>query len=370
MNIERIIETLLKRVNKITKEKGYNKYIKSYTMSKMFLMMLYQQLSGNSYGRSFTLQARKLIGKEGNIPSQSELSKKLSYKMPAELFEKVYGETVRLSLAYGGKRKKKMLNSLRIIDSSHLSASLSMKWAKHRSTKNGLKIHLMINSDLVPEAFRIKNGRSSDKKSLRWAINSGLIYVFDRGYNDYKLFSDIQDKGAHFVTRMLGNAVFKVEYRRRIGKRQQEKGIISDDIISVIIDRKNNETIQFRRVTFKFIDARGEERQFSLLTNLMNNSSDEISKIYRERWNIEVVFRWLKMFLSINHWISRSINGVMIQLYSALIMYLIVKLAHTVAKVKKKILKDYCHEYLDLFLRIFRSDGITDNFLRFVKYEC
>lgn len=54
--------------------------------------------------------------------------------MPAELFEKVYRETVRQSQAYEGKRKK-MLNFLRIIDSSHLSASLSMKWAKHKSTK-------------------------------------------------------------------------------------------------------------------------------------------------------------------------------------------------------------------------------------------
>ena len=369
MNIEMIIRTLLKRVNKISEVKGYNKYIKSYSMSKMFLMMLYQQLSGNNYGRSFILQAKKVIGKEGSIPSQSELSKKLSYKIPVDLFKRIYTEAIRLTLSHGGKRKKKMLNSLRIIDSSHLSASLSMKWAKHRSTKNGLKIHLMINSDLVPEAFRLKNGRSSDKKSLRWAIKRGFIYVFDRGYNDYKLFSDIQGQEAFFVTRMLGNAVCEIESRRRVGKRQQEKGIVSDEIVSVIKDRKTLETIQFRRIIFRFIDAKGEEKQFSLLTNLKDISSDEITKIYRERWNIEVVFRWIKMFLSIDHWMSRSVNGVMIQLYSALIMYLIVKLAHAVAKTKKRILKDYCHEYLELFLKIFRSDGKTNFLLGFVYNE-
>ncbi len=369
MNIGKIITILLKRVNKITETKGYNKYIKSYTMEKMFLLMLYQQLSGNKYGRSFTIQTKKIIGRDGSIPSQSELSKKLSYKIPAEIFEKLYKEAVQLTLAHGGKRRKKILNSLKIIDSSHLTASLSMKWAKHRTTRNGLKIHLMINSDLVPEAFQLKNGRSSDRKSLKWAVKSEFIYIFDRGYNDYKLFSSIKNEKAYFITRMLGNTSYKVEESRRVGKRQKAEGIISDDKISVIIDRKTNETIQFRKVSFRFIDAKGEEKEFSFLTNLMKNNSVEIARIYRERWNIEVVFRWLKMFLSISHWISRSTNGVMIQLYSALIMYLIVKLAHTIAKIKKRILRDYCHDYLDLFLKIFRSNFFINDSIGFISYE-
>jgi IS4 transposase len=194
-----------------------------------------------------------------------------------------------------------------------------------------------------------------------------IIHIFDRGYNDYSQFQWIEEKQAYFVTRALGNIKYSIIQNRRVGHRQKEKGIIADRIIEVITDRKQNIKYSMRMVTFRFTDSVGKEQMFSLLTNLLNFRSDEIAELYRKRWNIEVVFRWIKMFLKIERWLSRSKNGVLIQIYTALCAYIIVLTAKMNELKKYRIMKDVIYDFiirLKVSICMFeRGSNIEDLFL-------
>lgn len=346
MNITEIIKETIATVNKLSKKRGYNRYIKKYPLEKMVMILLYQQYSGLDYGRSLTVHLNKIIGATADILSQSELSKKLSYRLPVEPFKEIYEFLLARTMGQSSKKIRVLKKMVRIIDSTALPASLKMSYAKHRSNKNGFKMHTVIDGNYFPVSFRLKNGKSSDKKSIKWAIKAGFLYLFDRGYNDYSQFKWFSDKNAFFVTRALGNIQFSTIQNRRVGHKQKESGIISDKIIEVVEDRKNDTRLRLRMVTFGFVDSKQQYREFSLLTNLMNHRSEEIAELYRERWNIEVFFRWLKTFLKLKHWLSRSKNGVLIQIYTALCAYLMALLAKMGNRQKYKIMKDAIYDFL------------------------
>lgn len=348
------MNTILHQVSEFVKrfsiKNTSDKYIKRFSLHTMFFLLLFQQCAQFKEGRSFSGRMRALFPEKCLAPSQGELSKKLSSKLPVAVFENTFHSLA--ALAQEGKQKNKLKKMLRIVDSSSLHASPTMEWAKHRTTKNGLKLHMMIDSDLIPQSFRIKNGNSSDKKSLRWAIGKGFTYVFDRGYNDYNLFSDINKKGAHFVTRSLKNIRYTVIRKRK----KKGKGVILDETIKVISKGK---PLRLRHIIFRFKDVNNKWQTFSLITDLMKTPACEITEIYKDRWNIEVFFRWIKMFLQIRQWMSRSRNGVRIQFYSALIVYLIVLLSQKLENGQKSpILRDYAYSlYGRLFQEIITSSS-------------
>jgi IS4 transposase len=153
---------------------------------------------------------------------------------------------------------------------------------------------------------------------------------------------------------------------RKVGHRQKEKGIIADRIIEVIADRKQNITYKMRMVTFRFIDSAGKEQTFSLLTNLLSYRSDEIAELYRKRWNISS-FSFDKMFLKIERWLSRSKNGVLIQIYTALCAYIMVLTAKMNDLKKYRIMKDAIYDFiikLKSSIRMFdRGSNIEELFL-------
>jgi len=351
MNITEILTGTIRTVNELSKKRGYNRYIKRYPLEKMFILLLYQQYSGMKYGRSLTVHLGKMVGATAHTVSQSELSKKLSYRLPIEPFKDAYKLLLAQVQRQSGKRIRKLKQMVRIVDSTALSASSTMKYAKHRQNKNGFKMHTVIDGNYFPVSFKLKNGKSSDKKSLKWAVKEGFLYLFDRGYNDYRQFKWISDKHAFFVTRALGNIQYTTSKNKKVGYRQKEYGIISDKHIEVAEDRKQDTRLRLRMVTFGFVDSKNQYREFSLLTNLMDLRSDEIAKLYRERWNIEVLFRWLKTFLKMGHWLSRSINGVLIQIYTALCSYLMARLAKMGNQKIYRIMKDATYDFLREFTK-------------------
>ena len=351
MNMSEILAETIRTVNDLSEKRGYNRYIKKYPLEKMLIILLYQQYSGLKYGRSLTVHLGKMVGATVNTLSQSELSKKLSHRLPVEPFKDVYQFLLERIQEQSGKKIRKLKQLVRIVDSTALPASLTMKYAKHRQNKNGFKMHTVIDGKYFPVLFKLKHGKSSDKKSLKWAVKAGFIYLFDRGYNDYRQFKWISDKNACFVTRALGNIQYTTSKNRKVGCRQKEYGIISDKYIEVAEDRKQGTRLSLRMVTFGFIDSRNQYREFSLLTNLMNLRSDEIAKLYRERWNIEVLFRWLKTFLKMDHWLSRSLQGVFIQIYTALCAYLMARLAKMGNQKMYRIMKDATYDFLREFAK-------------------
>lgn len=352
MKLNMIMKTVMKKVNTIVIKNNLNRYIKRHPIEKMFFLLLFHQYTGLQYGRSVILQLKHLVSDSTHIPSQGELSKKLSFRLPLQVWEIVYNDMVHIARRTGNKGVKKLLRMVKIIDSSYLQATASMSWARHRKHTNGLKLHMVLDGSCIPSAFRLTEGRCSDRKSLTWALQKGYTYIFDRGYNDYSMFCWIGQQGASFITRAWSNIQYTVVRKRKVGKRQKEKGVLSDSIIEVIKDRRTLKTAVFRMIVFTFIDSNKKRQTFTLITNIYDLPSDTIAQLYKQRWNIEIAFYWIKTYLKVTHWLSRSPHGVMIQLYSALIAYLLVLIARMNNAHDVRVMRDYVYFYSRMFMDI------------------
>ena len=148
-------------------------------------------------------------------------------------------------------------------------------------------------------------------------LKKHTIVAEDRAYPDYDWFAQLQKNGFFFVTRQKTNAVYKVIQRRSVNKKQ---GLCSDQIIMLSGTKGHLCPHPLRRVGYQDPQTK---KHYVFLTNNFKLSAKTIADIYKERWQIEIFFRWIKQNLKIKAFIGESRNAVMTQVYVALIAYLL-----------------------------------------------
>lgn len=233
-------------------------------------------------------------------------------------------------------------NPLYSFDSSTIELCLSMfDWAKFRTTKGAIKIHTLLNNrSQVPELINITNGKVSDIRALKemdLKLPSQSIIVFDRAYIDYDLWAEINRNKYFFVSRSKVNQNLFVVGQHNIQK-TLAKNIISDEkvIYGDYQTMKKHGEIVLRRVKYYHeID----QREYSYLTNNFDLSATQIAQIYKERWQIELFFKWIKQNLKIKTFLGTSENAVLTQIWVAMIYYLLVAYIKFQTKFKKSLLE-------------------------------
>ncbi len=221
-----------------------------------------------------------------------------------------------------GKKKFRFKNKWVSLDSTTMDLCLSMyDWAKFRRAKGAVKLHLVLDHDgYLPCFAHITDGKCHDVKvahTLRF--ESGTIVVDDRGYNDYKLFSKWTEQGVYFVTRRKDNAVYEVTETREI---PQNRSILSDEIIQLTGEAGKKCPCLLRRVTYYNAD---KDETFVYLTNHLKLGATTIVSIYKDRWQMELFFKALKQNLKIKTFVGPSANAVKIQIWTALIVMLMLR---------------------------------------------
>ena len=144
----------------------------------------------------------------------------------------------------------------------------------------------------------------------------GALHVFDRGYYDYKKFHELTRKGIRFVTRLKENAVYRVVEERPI---TPESEIKREAIIFL-----GNMKSPLRLI--EVVDSTGVP--IRLVVNDANLSAEEVSEVYRKRWQIELFFKWMKQHTVLKHCFSKSYNGVHNQIYLAMITFCLTLIMH------------------------------------------
>ena len=193
----------------------------------------------------------------------------------------------------------------------------------------GLKGHVVIDSTSdVLVFFEVTKPKISDVAMGREVeVVKGATYVFDKGYCDYNWWFSINQNQAQFVTRFKHNASVKIEQQRAIPEESSEM-ILEDAIVSFKHRRPGGSRINqyygthLRRIT---VHREGHKKPLIIATNDMECCADDIAERYKQRWQIELFFKWLKQNLKIKRYLGRSENAVRIQLYTALITYLLGK---------------------------------------------
>jgi hypothetical protein len=205
------------------------------------------------------------------------------------------------------------------VDGTLFDCLPKMTWANYRSTKNKLKGHFFFNLDGLPERLVLTVGTGSERDVLRTNLRAGVTYLIDRGYNDYALFAHLMKAQAHFVTRLLSNAVVEAIKDYRVDEEAETLGVISDQKVFV---GKDDAGIEVRMVVFRHLD--GKEYRYS--TSRFDIAATSVVELYLNRWAIETFFGWIKRHLQLGHWYSENENGVLIQLYAAMITFLLLKI--------------------------------------------
>ena len=149
-------------------------------------------------------------------------------------------------------------------------------------------------------------------------LEEGEIVVMDKGYNDYGFFDRLDQRGVWWVTRAKGNMEYSVIEDLSQGK----KGIVKDELVH--LPGASNPDMTVRRVE-AYVEVDGEQRLMVFITNNEDWSPRTVCELYRRRWDIEVFFKQVKQVLHISTFLGYSANAVTWQIYSALLMYLLLR---------------------------------------------
>ncbi len=251
-------------------------------------------------------------------------------KRNPELFAKV---CTRLMQKLDRKTRRECKEMLYLLDST----SITLKglgyddWAKPmRSSRiQGLKLHTMLIADQnLPVYANITSAKVNDIVDARtMPIESSATYVFDKGYCDYNWWHKINESQALFVSRFKTNAALTAVEDLSVPEEGQAK-ILADEVVLFRNRHPRGGCINryekpLRRITVKRED---KENPLILATNDFQRSAAEIAELYKTRWQIEIFFKWIKQNLKLKKFIGRSENAVRIQIYTAIIAYLLVML--------------------------------------------
>ena len=296
-----------------------------------------------------------------SIPYRSTLSD-ANAKRNCEVFGLIYNMLLR---EYGqfisdSRIKDVIKKQIEIFDSTTISLFKDILACVGRKPQNGkekggIKMHTVINVDeVVPKMVWFTSAATHDHVLLnKLKMDANTIYVFDKGYNDYKAFEKFCLNNTGFVTRIKDNAVYDVTSVDEIDD-NIHSGVLEDTIIEIVVKDKNGDRkLRLRKV--RFYD-RALNREFEFLTNLFDIRPDLIAAIYKLRWQIELLFKQLKQNFPLRYFIGDNENAIKIQIYCALIVNLLMTVIQKQLKRKWAFsnLVSFCKIHLFNYIHLMR----------------
>ena len=302
------------------------RHARGFSSWGQFVAMLFCQLTQAKSLREITegLQVHTEKLKPLGLPKAPPRST-LAYAnrhRPWPLFETVFHQLLaqcqkRLGVARAGA-KLGLPGKLLSLDATVIDLCAAVfPWAEFRAAQSAVKLHVVLDHDGCWPCYAVvTTGKVHEiqvARPLKW--QRGSLLVFDRGYTDYEWFQQLTEEGVHFVTRLKKKARYLIVERRPPG----EKGIRRDEII-VLEQQARSEAAPFlRRVRYWDEEKR---RELIFLTNHLELPAATVAAIYKERWQIELLFKALKQNLRIKTFVGTTANAVKTQIWTALIALL------------------------------------------------
>lgn len=272
----------------------------------------------------------KQLIKGVSLGSLSNYNNKINHEILLPIMNDVILKAL-ISIPVSQRIKK--FGSVKLIDSTTVSMGMTyFNWAKFRSKKAGIKMHTKFDlGKNIPETIVVTNAKVHDKNKLDELMSEeNCIYIYDRAYVDYAQSDHYTKTNRFFISRLKKNAIID-EVETLDITRCDEK--LLDDNITIIYDKivylgkeSTYKTTERYRI-IKVLDKDNNELVF--ITNIFYLSTEEIAWLYKKRWEIELFFKWIKQKLKIKRFIGNSLNAVMMQIISAIITFIILRLIQT-----------------------------------------
>ena len=320
------------RFEHIVEKYGADQLARKLTTKRQFIALLYGQVSGATSLREVVTgmaSHETRLYHVGAAPVKRSTMSDANSKRPWQVFSELFAQM--LPQAHRGLRRA-TAEAVRLIDSTSVRlSSLSEDWATFSTDVFGAKAHIVYdpNADR-PVYFAVTPATVNDITAAKaMPIEPGATYVYDLGYYDYGWWAGLDEAGCRFVTRLKKNTPFSVIKENRVPR---SSNIVSDRIghlpARLANSRKNPLQVPVREITV-IIDT---GRLLRIVTNDLDAQAQEIADLYKQRWQIELFFRWVKQTLRIRHFIGVSENAVRIQIAIALIAFLILRMAQMAQK--------------------------------------
>ena len=302
-----------------------NRYVKHFTCWNQLLCLMFGQLSNRVSLRDLIVALEAHKGKLYYLGLGKNVSKTTLAKSNQERDYHIFEEYAYF-LVDEAQRKRatdifKLGGNVYAFDSTTIDLCLNVFWwAKFRKKKGGIKVHTLYDVETqIPKFFHITEAKVHDSKAMKEIpYEPSAYYIFDRGYNDFKSLYHIHLVKAKFVVRAKKNLKYKaVKWKRRL-----PKNVLSDSTIELTGHYPHKYyPEQFRLV--RYWDGE-QEREFVFITNAMDISALQVAELYRNRWKVELFFKWIKQHLKIKKFWGTTENAVRIQIYSAICAYCLV----------------------------------------------
>ena len=314
-----------------------NRYVKRLTCWNQLLALMFGQLGNRESLRDVivALEAhrskcfhlglgRKPIAKTtlatANQNRDYRIFEEFAFYMMAQARDKRSADIFKL----GGK--------VYAFDSTTIPLCLSVFWwAKFRKKKGGVKAHVLYDLEAqVPAFYHITTASVYDSKAMpEIPYETGAYYVFDRGYNNFGELYRIQRMESFFVVRAKSN----LQYRCVKWKRRLPKNILTDAEIELTVYKSRKDYPENLRFV-RYYDEE-QDREFMFLANAMDLTAQQIADLYKNRWQIELFFKWLKQHLKIKKFWGTTENAVRIQISAAITAYCLVAIIQHDMQLKR-----------------------------------
>lgn len=331
-------------------------YVKRFKTKDHLISMLFCCFAKCSSLREISGAMLGLAGKTKhfqleNLPYRSTLSD-ANIRRTDEVFSCIYHDLLRkYQYTISDSRVKDVIcKQVKLFDSTTISLFQDILKCTGRTPadgkrKGGIKVHTVIDVDQsVPKLVWFTSAATNDHVLLdKLELSQDIIYVFDKGYNDYKAYKRFSASQTGFVTRIKDNAVYKTKEQLYIDDCIYS-GVLEDQIIELNVKQDDEMVaLKLRKVTYY---DRKLKREFEFLTNLFDMRPDMIAALYKTRWQIELLFKQLKQNFPLKYFVGDNENAIRIQIYCALIVNLLLTV------IMKKVKRPWAFSNLVSFCRI------------------
>lgn len=323
------MELLPRRAFELAVERyGGDKKLRSFSCMDQLLCMVFAQLTGRSSLRE-TVSCLRALGSRRyhcgirSTPARNTLARaneRRDFRIFMDMALSMIA-SAQIELPVDADLSRLKIHAF-AIDSTTIDLCLKLfPWARFRRRKGGIKAHVMIDLRVgIPVFMRISHAKAGDVSVLDEILfQAGAFYVMDRGYVDFARFYRIHLAGAFFITRAKRRMDCRVKKRLHVepdGPIKRDQLIRLHGPLSRILYPDT-----LRRI--RFIDPETGKR-FTFLTNHLTLDARSVALLYRKRWMIELLFKWMKQHLHIKAFFGTTANAVKTQLWIAVLVYVLI----------------------------------------------
>lgn len=327
-----LVEFLPKRTfDGIVKKYQGDKYVKTFTCWNQLLVMMYGQLSGCDSLREVICIIDAIKSKSYHLGFGSgdiKLSN-IAYanaNRDYRIFEEFAYHMIKLAQSKRLDREFELHGRFYAFDSTTIDLCLSLfQWAYFRKTKSGIKVHTLFDVvTQIPTYIHITEAKVHDVKAMDdIPYEPFAFYIFDKGYYDLDRLYKINLVDSYFVIRQKSRLNYEVVDGEDF--LDGEDNVLFDQTIRLTgYQTKKKYPAVLRRIVYYAPDLK---RTFTFLTNNFILKAKDIALLYKQRWQVELFFRWIKQHLRVLSFWGTTENAVRIQIYVAVIAYCLVAIA-------------------------------------------